>query len=144
MENPPGSTEPIEELIHSLLLHLQIFLEKKDERQIWLAMMGEAVQGILDFYHRSNELFIRFICAIPPRQGTGTRLLYQLAQYGVSHKVQRVKAKVSSSDLRAQQFYFKRLGFRKVGSHFEEPGFELDIAEIQSQTLLKNSSQFSD
>ena len=139
MEEPPGSTEPLDELITSLELHLQIALGVKENRTIWLAMSHNFVKGLLDFYQRPAELFVRFLCAIPPRQGTGTWLLHQLAEYGVQHQIDSVKATVSSLDSRAQQFYFQHLGFQKVGSRIDEPGFELFIAEIQSQTLLEKS-----
>jgi hypothetical protein len=137
MEEPPGSTEPLEELITSLELHLQIALGVKENRIIWLAMSHTLVKGLLDFYQRPAELFVRFICAIPPRQGTGTWLLHQLAVYGVQHQIDSVKATVSSLDSRAQQFYFQHLGFQKVGSRIDEPGLELFIAEISSQTLYE-------
>ncbi len=136
MEKPPGSTEPIDELAESLELHLQISLGVKENRIIWLSMRKNVVRGLLDFYHRPAELFIRFICAVPPRQGTGTWLLNQLGQYGVSHQIDQIKATVSSLDVRAQRFYFQHLGFRNVGSRFDEPGFELFLAEISAHTLL--------
>lgn len=142
MEEPPGSSEPIDELVESLELHLQIALGVKENRQIWLAMRKDIIKGLLDFYHRPNELFIRFICAIPPRQGTGTLLLNQLAQYGLSNQVDHVKATVSSLDSRAQQFYFNHIGFQKVGSRFDEPGFELFLAEISIKTLHDSIARF--
>ena len=141
MEEPPGSSEPLEELVESLELHLQIALGKKENRKIWLAMKREVVRGLLDFYHRPSELFIRFICAIPPRHGTGTWLLNQLAQYGISQKIELVKATVSSLDARAHNFYFQHLGFHNTGSQFDEPGFELFLAEISVQTLYNRSGQ---
>lgn len=139
MEEPPGSTEPLDELITSLELHLQVALGVKENRIIWLATSHNLVKGLLDFYQRPAELFVRFICAIPPGHGTGTWLLHQLAEYGVQHQVDSVKATVSSLDSRAQQFYFEHLGFQKVGSRIDEPGFELFIAEISSQMLFERS-----
>ncbi len=141
MEKPPGSSEPLDELIESLKLHLQIALGTKENRIIWLATQKTRVKGLLDFYHRPTELFIRFICAIPTNLGTGTWLLNQLAKYGLKHQIDLVKATVSSVDSRAHQFYFTHLKFQKVGSRFDEPGFELFLAEISSQTLYDISSQ---
>ncbi len=142
MEEPPGSSEPFDELVESLELHLQIALGVKDNRQIWLAMRKDIIKGLLDFYHRPNELFIRFICAIPSRQGTGTLLLNQLAHYGLSNHIDHVKATVSSLDSRAQEFYFNHIGFQKVGSRFDELGFELFLAEISSKTLHDSTARF--
>ena len=139
MEEPPGSTEPLDELITSLELHLQIALSTKENRIIWLAMSHDLVKGLLDFYQRPAELFVRFICAIPPRLGTGTWLLNQLAHYGVQHQIDSVKATVSSLDSRARQFYFQHLGFQKVGSRTDELGLELFIAEISSLRLYERS-----
>jgi hypothetical protein len=143
MEEPPGSSGPLDELIESLELHLQIVLKAKVNRLIWLATLNNMVKGLLDFYHRPTELFIRFICAIPPGQGTGTWLLNQLAQYGISQKIESIKATVSALDSRAQQFYFHHLGFQKVGSRLEEQGFELILAKISSQTLFDVSARIS-
>ena len=140
MEEPPGSSEPLEALVESLELHLQIALGAKENRLIWLAMLNNTVKGLLDFYHRPTELFVRFICAIPPRQGTGTWLLHQLAQYAISREIHFIKAMVSSLDSRAQQFYFHRLGFQKVGSRFEEPGFELFLIKVASSVLYNRST----
>jgi hypothetical protein len=141
MEEPPGSSEPLEELVESLELHLQTVLGIKEKRHVWLAMSKPLVRGLVDFYHRPTELFIRFICAIPPRQGVGTWLLQKLAQYAITHKIDLVKATVSSLDSRAQQFYFQHLNFQKTGSRLDEPGFELYLAEISSQALLKRSKK---
>ena len=141
MEKPPGSTEPLEELAESLKLHLQVTLGVKDNRIIWLAMKHGIVRGLLDFLQHPTELFVRFICAIPPHQGTGTWLLNQLAQYGVQHRIDSVKATVSSLDSRAQQFYFQHLGFHKVGSRIDEPGFELFMAQISTKKLHERSSR---
>ncbi|MHA2426854.1 MAG: hypothetical protein ACXADB_02350 [Candidatus Hermodarchaeia archaeon] len=104
MEQPPGSTEPLDELTTSLEFHLQVALGVKGNRIIWLATSHNLVKGLLDFYQRPAELFVRFICAIPPGQGTGTWLLHQLAEYGVEHHVDSVKATVSSLDAREQLF----------------------------------------
>lgn len=137
MEKPPGSTEPLDELTEGLRLHLKIFLlEKKKDRHIWLALEGTSIIGLLDFYHKPEELFIRFICAIPPHQGTGTRLLRHLAEYGQSHDLTVIRTTVSSIDSRAISFYFEHLGFEKVGTRAEEPGFELYVVAIQPQNLL--------
>ena len=138
METPPGSTEPLDELIEALELHLQIVLGIKEDRIIWLATRHNFVKGLLDFYHRPTELFIRFICAIPPRQGTGSHLLSHLAHYGLSHQIDLITSTVSSLDKRAQQFYFDHLGFQKAGSRFEEPGFELYVAEVSPQALIES------
>ena len=138
MEKPPGSTEPLDELTEGLRLHLKIFLlEKKENRHIWLALEDPSIIGLLDFYHKPDELFIRFICAIPPYQGTGTRLLRQLAEYGQSHNLTAIRTTVSSIDSRALNFYFEHLGFQKVGTRVEEPGFELFVVAIHPQVLLE-------
>lgn len=138
MEKPPGSTEPLDELTEGLRLHLKIFLlEQKNDRHIWLALEGSSIIGLLDFYHKPDELFIRFICAIPPHQGTGTRLLRQLAEYGQSHNLAAIRTTVSSIDSRALNFYFDHLGFQKVDTRKEEPGFELYVVAIQPQVLLE-------
>ena len=142
MEKPPGSAEPLEELTKSLELHLQVTLGTKDNRVIWLAMRHHTVKGLLDFLQHPTDLFVRFICAIPPRQGTGTWLLHQLAQYAVQHRIDSVKATVSSLDSRAQQFYFQHLGFQKVGSRIEEPGLELFMAKVSTQKLHARSSRY--
>jgi hypothetical protein len=136
MENPPGSSEPLDELVEALELHLEIALGVEENRAIWLAVKKNVVKGLLDFYHRSSELVIRFICAIPLRQGTGSLLIYNLAQYGLQHQIDQISATVSSLDERAQQFYFSHLGFQKVGSRFDEPGFELFLAEVSPQALI--------
>jgi len=137
MEKPPGSTEPLDELTEGLRQHLKNFLlEQKKDRHIWLALEGTSIIGLLDFYHKPDELFIRFICAIPPHQGTGTRLLRQLAEYGQSHNLVVIRTTVSSIDARAISFYFEHLGFEKVGTRAEEPGFELYVVAIQPQNLL--------
>ncbi|MFX0078690.1 MAG: GNAT family N-acetyltransferase, partial [Candidatus Hermodarchaeota archaeon] len=121
-------------------LHLRIFLmeQQKKNRHIWLALEGTSIIGLLDFYHRPDEIFIRFICAIPPHQGTGTRLLRHLAEYGQSHNLTVIRTTVSSIDSRALNFYFKHLGFQKVGTRTEEPGFELYVIVIDSNVLLEN------
>jgi hypothetical protein len=138
MEKPPGSTEPLDELTEGLRLHLRIFLlEQKKDRHIWLALEGTAIIGLLDFYQKPDELFIRFICAIPPNQGTGTRLLRQLAEYGQSHSLTVIRTTVSSIDSRALNFYFEHLGFQKIGTRAEEPGFELYVVAIHPQILLE-------
>jgi hypothetical protein len=136
MEKPPGSSEPLDELVEALELHLKIALGIEENRKIWLAMKRNVVKGLVDFYHRSSELVIRFICAIPPRQGTGSVLMYHLARYGLQHQINLISATVSSLDERAQQFYFSYLGFQKVGSRFDEPGFELFLAEVSPQALI--------
>jgi hypothetical protein len=43
---------------------------------------------------------------------------------------------VSSIDQRALNFYFEHLGFERVGSRTEEPGFELFMITVQPQLLL--------
>lgn len=137
MENPPGSTDPLEELTEGMRLHLKIFLmEQHKNRHIWLALEDSSIIGLLDFYHRPDELFIRFICAIPPYKGTGTRLLQHLAEYGQSHNLTVIRTTVSSIDSRALNFYFEHLGFQKVDTRIEEPGFELFVVAIQPQALL--------
>jgi hypothetical protein len=136
MEKPPGSSEPLDELVKALELHLQIALGVEENRIIWLAMKRNIVKGLLDFYHRSSELVIRFICAIPPRQRTGSLLMYHLARYGLQHQIDLISATVSSLDDRAYKFYFSHLEFQKVGSRFDEPGFELFLAEVSPQTLI--------
>lgn len=141
METPPGASESFDELVESIEPHLEKAL-REENRKIWLATLRNSVKGVLDFYHHSEELFIRFVCAIPPQQGTGTWLLRQLAHYAVAHQIGLIKATVSSIDSRAQQFYFQHLGFQKKGIRFEEPGFDLILAEISSQILLENSSRF--
>lgn len=138
MENPPGSTESLKELTEGLRLHLKIFLmEKKKNRHIWLALERTAIIGLLDFYHRPYELFIRFLCAIPPHKGTGTHLLRHLAEYGQSHNLTVIRTTVSSIDSRALNFYFEHLGFQKIDTRVEEPGFEVFVAAIQPQALLE-------
>ena len=138
MEKPPGSTEPLDELTEAMRLHLKIFLmEQEKNRHIWLALEGTSIIGLLDFYHKPDELFIRFICAIPPHQGTGTRLLRHLAVYGQSHNLPLIRTTVSSIDSRALNFYFEHLGFQKVGIRTEEPGFELYVIAIQPRVLLE-------
>jgi ribosomal protein S18 acetylase RimI-like enzyme len=138
MEKPPGSTEPLDELTEGLRLHLKIYLLKqRKDRHIWLAFEGTSINGLLDFYHKPDELFIRFICAIPPHQGTGTRLLRHLAEYGQSHNLTTIRTTVSSIDLRALKFYCEHLGFQKVGTRTEEPGFELYVITIQPKVLLE-------
>jgi GNAT superfamily N-acetyltransferase len=140
MEKPPGSTKSHEELSDSLRLHLQIYLQQRKDRYIWLAVENETVVGLLDFYHRPEELYVRFICAIPPRRGTGTRLLRHLAKYGLSQQIPVIKTTVSSLDLRAQEFYFSHLGFQQIGSRTEDPGFDLYIVTIHPQDLLNEQS----
>lgn len=138
MEKPPGSAEPFDELKEGIRVHLRIFLlEQKKNRYIWLALEDTTIIGLLDFYHKPDELFIRFICAIPPGKGTGTRLLRHLAEYGQAHNLTVIRTTVSSIDSRALNFYFEHLGFQKVGSRIEEPGFELFVAAIQPQVLLE-------
>ncbi len=138
MEKPPGSTEPLDELTEGMRLHLKIFLlEKKENRHIWLALEGTSIIGLLDFYHKPDELFIRFICAIPPYKGTGTRLLQHLAEYGQSHNLTAIRTTVSSIDSRAINFYFEHLGFQKVDTRIENPGFELYVVTTQPQMLLE-------
>jgi len=138
MEEPPGSTEPFDGLKEGMRVHLRIFLlEQKKNRHIWLALEGTSIIGLLDFYHKPDELFIRFICAIPPNKGTGTRLLEHLAEYGQAHNLTIIRTTVSSIDSRALNFYFEHLGFQKVGSRIEEPGFELFVVAIQPQVLLE-------
>ncbi len=144
MEKPPGSTEPLDELTEGMRLHLKIFLlEKKENRHIWLALEGTSIIGLLDFYHKPDELFIRFICAIPPYKGTGTRLLRHLAEYGQSHNLTVIRTTVSSIDSRALNFYFEHLGFQKVSTRVEQPGFELLVVAIQPQVLLEKSQKDS-
>lgn len=138
MEEPPGSSEPLEELVEIMRLHLQTALDVRTNRHIWLAIAKEQVKGLVDFYHRQGGLFIRFICAIPPRKGVGTWLLQQLAQYAINHRIDIVNATVSSRDSRAQRFYFQHLNFQKTGSRIDEPGLELYLAEISSKILLEN------
>ncbi len=139
MEEPPGSTEPLEELCESLRLHLKIYLHQRKNRHIWLALEHDLVVGLLDFYHQPEELFIRFICAIPPRHGNGTRLLRHLADYGLSKHIPMIKTTVSSLDQRAKEFYFRHLGFQKIGSRTEDLGFDLYIIKIHPQDLLNNT-----
>lgn len=138
MEEPPGSTEPLQELTESLQLHLQIYLHQKGNRHILLVQIEKSIIGLVDFYHNPEELFIRFICAIPPRQGLGTQMLRHLAEYCLTHDIALIKSTVSSLDQRACNFYFNRLGFQKVGTRVEEPGFDLYLAEIHPDILLKN------
>ncbi len=136
METPPGSTDPLDELVEALELHLQIALQEEEKRIIWLAIKNNVVKGLLDFFHRSSELVIRFICAIPPRQGVGSLLLYHLAQYGLRHQIGLITATVSSLDVRAQQFYFTHLGFQRAASRFDEMGLELFLAEVSPHALI--------
>ncbi len=141
MEDPPGSSESLEELVESLEIHLQTALSVKENRFVWLAISNDLVRGLVDFYQRPTELVIRFICAIPPRQGVGTWLLQQLAQYAITHRLDKIKATLSSLDPRAQQFYFQHLNFQKTGSRIDKAGLELYLAEISSQALVENSIQ---
>jgi ribosomal protein S18 acetylase RimI-like enzyme len=111
--------------------------QQKQNRHIWLALEGTSIIGLLDFYHKPEELFIRFICAIPPYKGTGTLLLQHLAEYGQSHYLPVIRTTVSSIDSRALNFYFEHLGFQKVGTRKDEPGFELYVVVTQPQMLLE-------
>ncbi|MFW9830810.1 MAG: GNAT family N-acetyltransferase [Candidatus Thorarchaeota archaeon] len=137
MEIPPGSTESLENLTESLYIHLQIFLRQPSNRQIWLAKTDEAIIGLIDFYHNPEDVTVRFICAVPPQQGTGTQLLRQLAEYCQAHKITVIKTTVSSHDERACKFYFDRLCFQKSGTRSEESGIELFLAESQPDELLE-------
>jgi len=138
MEKPPGSTEPLDELTEGMRLHLRIFLlEQKKNRHIWLALESTSIVGLVDFYHEPDELFIRFICAIPPHKGTGTRLLRHLAEHGQNHNLPVIRTTVSSIDSRALKFYLQHLGFQKVDTRIKEPGFELYVVVTQPQMLLE-------
>ncbi len=135
MEDPPGSTEPFEELLIAMRLHLQAYRRQPQNRHIWLAKKSEVFIGLLDFYHKPDELFVRFLCAIPPSQGTGTRLIQHLAAYALANQINVIKTTVSSIDSRALKFYFEHLGFQKT-SLVQEEGFNLHLASVEPKRLL--------
>ncbi|MFX0168942.1 MAG: GNAT family N-acetyltransferase [Candidatus Hodarchaeota archaeon] len=138
MEVPPGSTAPLEVLAVSLKTDLEFYLSKKRNRTIWLAMEDKEVKGLVDFFLKPPRVHIKFLCAIPPGQGTGTLILRYLANYCLSRKISTITAEVSKDDSRAWNFYFNHLGFRNQGISTEEPDLTLHQAIIQPHTLLDN------
>lgn len=136
-EDPPGSTESLEDLTESLRLHLRIYLQRKKNRHIWLAEVDAEIKGILDYIHEGAEIFIRFICAVPSGHGIGTQLIRYLAKYASQREVTIIRSTVSSIDSRACKFYFDHLGFEKTGKRPEGSGFDLFLAAINPQEILR-------
>ena len=136
IEEPPGSTEPLDVLTELMKENLQRYLERKEKRRIWIATIAEDIRGLLDFYLEESNIRIRFICAIPPRQGVGTQLMRHLARFAQTKRVSTIRSTVSSLDQRAIGFYFDHLGFGKVGQRLEKPGFHLFVVAIDPDDLL--------
>lgn len=141
MENPPGSKEPLETLAQNMRLHLQSYLLRKDTRRIWLAIIGNQPSGLLDFYLQSRTIRIRFLCAVPPSQGIGTQLMIHLARFALANGVEVIRTTVSSLDQRAMNFYFNHLGFSKTGKRTEESDFDLFLAAVSPQEILRRFCQ---
>lgn len=136
IEEPPGSTEPLDVLTELMKENLQRYLERKETRHIWMATIEENIRGLLDFCLEEPNIRIQFICAIPPGQGVGTQLMRHLARFAQTKRVSTIRSTVSSLDQRAIIFYFDHLGFEKVGQRLKEPGFYLFVAAIDPEDLL--------
>lgn len=63
---------------------------------------------------------MRFLCAVPVGQGTGTELLVGLAERQLAHGRVSIECLVSAEDERSRAFYFARHGFTEV-SRFRSP-----------------------
>ncbi len=137
MEVPPGSTDSEENLMKLLKNHLRRYLHHHQQRQIWLAFKAATPQGLLDFYHYQRSIRIRFICAIPPRQGIGTYLMVKLAKFAIQKEIEMIRSTVSTQDRRAIDFYFTHLGFTQTGQRKEDDGLVLYLAVIEPKTLLR-------
>lgn len=136
LETPPGSKEPLEELVLVMQQLLQQHLLHRDNRRIWVATRNNNPCGILDFYQRGQRIHIRFICGIPPRQGIGTRLMTHLAKFATVNSFTLISTTVSSLDRRAVSFYFQHLGFQLSGFANEKLEFDLYFATIKPELLL--------
>lgn len=135
LETPPGSTESLEELVRGMSLHLLHYLRHRNTRRIWVGIREGHHCGILDFYHRTSIIHIRFLCGIPTGQGIGTQIMAHLARYATDNNIALITATVSSLDERAMNFYFHHLGFRREGFTNQKPGFDLFFATIEPKLL---------
>jgi len=143
-EKPPGSNLPLNQLTKDVQGHLRRALAQREEgRRVWITLREGRICGVIDFLHRGRRIKIRFICADPPGEGVGTRLMRRLAMYGVKHGVKEICATVSPIDQRAMNFYFHHLPFQQVGTE-PGPGFALLLASANPSELLsrvgRNSS----
>jgi hypothetical protein len=138
MQVPPGSTASLEELTEIMRMDLELLLEEKRNRLVWLAVENEVVKGIVDFFVEPPQIRIRFLGAIPPGKGIGTILLFHVGQLHFLKNISVITAEVSKSDSRAWSFYFNHLGFEDQGVSTKEPGLTLHHAVIAVQTLLFN------
>jgi hypothetical protein len=141
MEKPPGSKESLENLVQIMRHHLQTYLLRESTRRIWLGLIGNQPRGLLDFYLQPRTIRIRFLCAIPPGQGVGTQIMVHLAQFAQNNGLKKIHTTVSSLDRRAMNFYFHHLGFLKTGKSTEEPDFDLFLASIDPQEILRRYCQ---
>lgn len=137
LEIPPGSKEPLEELVRVMHRLLQQYLLHRENRRVWVAIRNNSPCGILDFYQRGQRIHIRFICGIPPRQGTGTILMTHLVKFAAENNIALISTTVSSRDSRAMSFYFQHLGFQKAGLTNQKLEFDLYFATIRSDLLLQ-------
>lgn len=134
-EKPPGSNLPLDQLAQDTQIHLRRALTQQQEgRRVWVALRRGRICGVLDFFHRTDHIRVRFICADPPREGVGTKLMAQLALYGVEKGVGEIRATVSPIDKRAINFYFRHLSFRQAGTE-PGPGFALHLAVTSPREL---------
>jgi hypothetical protein len=140
MEVPPGSTDSEETLTKILKANLRRYIVQHQQRQIWLAFKTNTPCGLLDFYLFKRSIRIRFICAIPPRQGTGTHLMMELAKFAIQKRVEKIRSTVSTQDLRAINFYFTHLGFTQTGYQKENDGLMLFLAVIDPKILLQSAA----
>jgi len=138
MQIPPGSKASLEELTAIMKMDLELFLKKKGNRNVWLAVENGVVKGIIDFFVEPPQIRIRFLGAIPTGKGTGTLLLLHVGQLYFSKDISIITAEVSKSDSRAWSFYFNHIGFEDQGVCTKEPGLTLHLAVIAPQTLLFN------
>ncbi len=139
LETPPGSTEPFEELARVMRLHLLRHLRHRNTRRIWVGIREGHLCGILDFYHRTYIIHIRFLCGIPTGQGIGTQIMAHLARYAIDNNIALITATVSSLDERAMNFYFHHLRFRRIGFANQKFGFDLFFATTEPKLLLSKT-----
>jgi hypothetical protein len=137
MEKPPGSQEPLGDVVRGMRQHLQRHLRRRTTRQVWVAKRNGSPCGILDFDQKDQRIHIRFICGIPPRHGIGTQLMAHLAKYATTHKVPLISTTVSTLDTRAMRFYFQHLGYQRAGLTNQKIGFDLYYAIIDTELLLQ-------
>jgi ribosomal protein S18 acetylase RimI-like enzyme len=86
------------------------------------------IKGIVWFRINKNNIQIKFICADKPRKGIGSRLILNLAQYGLAKKIRYVISIVSLADIKAVKFY-NSLGFKQY-KKFKSNGSYIRVRPI--------------